>query len=82
MLCEKQKSRETMALRAGAHSMKIEFAGLFLAAALIFVPSSYSAAGKGAVERIKVHGKSLEGNLEGDSPDRDVSIYLPASYSS
>ncbi len=60
--------------------MKIEFAGLFLAAALIFVPSSYSAAGKGAVERIKVHGKSLEGNLEGDSPDRDVSIYLPASY--
>jgi enterochelin esterase-like enzyme len=34
----------------------------------------------GAVERIKVHGKSLEGNLEGDSPDRDVSIYLPPSY--
>src|SRR5437588_6022021 len=31
-------------------------------------------------ERIKVHGKSLEGNLEGDSPDRDVSIYLPPSY--
>ena len=39
-----------------------------------------SAADKGTVERIKVHGKSLEGNLEGDSPDRDVSIYLPASY--
>src|ERR1700709_577285 len=35
---------------------------------------------KGSVERIKVHGKSLEGNLEGDSPDRDVSIYLPPSY--
>lgn len=34
----------------------------------------------GKVERIKVHGKSLEGNLEGDSPDRDVSIYLPPSY--
>ena len=34
----------------------------------------------GAVERIKVHGKALEGNLEGDSPDRDVSIYLPPSY--
>jgi S-formylglutathione hydrolase FrmB len=34
----------------------------------------------GTVERIKVHGKSLEGNLEGDSPDRDVSIYLPPSY--
>jgi S-formylglutathione hydrolase len=35
---------------------------------------------KGSFERIKVHGKSLEGNLEGDSPDRDVSIYLPPSY--
>jgi S-formylglutathione hydrolase len=34
----------------------------------------------GTVERIKVHGKSLEGNLEGDSPDREVSVYLPASY--
>src|ERR1700678_4468050 len=35
---------------------------------------------KGSFERIKVHGKSLEGNLEGDSPDRDVSVYLPPSY--
>lgn len=35
---------------------------------------------KGSVERIKVYGKSLEGNLAGDSPKRDVSIYLPPSY--
>ena len=35
---------------------------------------------QGTVERIKVHGKSLEGNLDGDSADRDVSIYLPPSY--
>src|SRR5215469_15106321 len=35
---------------------------------------------KGSVEKIKVHGKSLEGNLEGDSPDRDVLVYLPPSY--
>jgi S-formylglutathione hydrolase len=34
----------------------------------------------GSVEKIKVHGKSLEGNLEGDSPDRDVLVYLPPSY--
>jgi S-formylglutathione hydrolase FrmB len=33
------------------------------------------------MEKIKVHGKSLEGNLEGDSPDRDVLVYLPSSYS-
>ena len=37
---------------------------------------------KGTVERIKVHGKLLEGNLSGDSADRNVSIYLPATYSS
>ena|SRR5579859_7912336 len=35
---------------------------------------------QGTVEMIKVHGKSLEGNLEGDSPDRDVYVYLPPSY--
>jgi enterochelin esterase-like enzyme len=35
---------------------------------------------KGKLERITVHGKSLEGSLEGDSPDRDVFVYLPPSY--
>jgi len=34
----------------------------------------------GTVEKITVHGKSLEGNLEGDSPDRDVMVYLPPGY--
>ena len=34
----------------------------------------------GTVERVKVHGASLEGNLEGDSADRDVSVYLPPGY--
>jgi enterochelin esterase-like enzyme len=32
------------------------------------------------VERVTVHGKSLEGNLEGDSPDREVTVYLPPAY--
>jgi S-formylglutathione hydrolase len=36
----------------------------------------------GTVEHIKVHGKSLESNLLGDSPDRDVFVYLPPSYQS
>jgi S-formylglutathione hydrolase len=34
----------------------------------------------GKVERVTVHGKALEGNLEADSPDRDVTVYLPPSY--
>jgi S-formylglutathione hydrolase FrmB len=36
---------------------------------------------KGTLERIKIHGKSLEGNLLGETADPDVSIYLPPSYS-
>lgn len=32
------------------------------------------------VEFVKVHGKGLEGNLEGDSTDRDVAVLLPPSY--
>jgi enterochelin esterase-like enzyme len=32
------------------------------------------------VERIRVHGAALEGNLEGDNPDRDVIVYLPPGY--
>jgi S-formylglutathione hydrolase len=35
---------------------------------------------RGSFERIKVHGKSLEGNLSGEPADRDVSVYLPPSY--
>jgi enterochelin esterase-like enzyme len=32
------------------------------------------------VESITVHGASLEGNLEGDSADRNVMVVLPPSY--
>ena len=33
-----------------------------------------------AVDCIKVHSAALEGNLEGESPDRDVVVYLPPDY--
>src|SRR4051812_20283195 len=33
-----------------------------------------------AVEHIKIHGASLEGNLEGDAVDRDAVVFLPPSY--
>jgi enterochelin esterase-like enzyme len=32
------------------------------------------------VEHIKIHGQSLEGNLEGDAVDRDAIVFLPPSY--
>src|ERR1700688_212039 len=51
-----------------------------LAGLLLSQTTAPKGPGKGTVERIKVHGKSLEGNLEGDSPDRDVIVSLPPSY--
>ena len=33
------------------------------------------------VERIKIHGSALEGNLEGNVVDRDALVLLPPSYS-
>jgi S-formylglutathione hydrolase len=42
------------------------------------VPIPATLAGK--LEHVTVHGKSLEGNLSGDSADREVAVYLPRSY--
>jgi S-formylglutathione hydrolase FrmB len=44
------------------------------------VPAVVAGAKPVAVEHIKVHGRSLEGNLEGDAVDRDVIVFLPPSY--
>lgn len=46
----------------------------------LIVPAPVPGAAPVIVEKIKVHGVSLEGNLEGDSPDRDVIVYLPPGY--
>jgi S-formylglutathione hydrolase FrmB len=35
---------------------------------------------RGTLQRVKVHGKSLDGNLMGESSSPEVSIYLPPSY--
>ena len=63
--------------RARVSFRSLTVAALFSAAVLIAATNPDK---KGTVETIKVHGKSLEGNLEGDSPDRDVFVYLPPSY--
>jgi len=39
-------------------------------------------AGRSTLENVVVHGKTLETNRQGDSPDRNVTVYLPPSYSS
>lgn len=44
------------------------------------VPAVEPSAKPVTVEHIKIHGASLEGNLEGDAVDRDVIVFLPNSY--
>src|SRR4029450_10225116 len=44
------------------------------------VPDVVSGARPAIVERITIHGKALEGNLEGDAVDRTVLVFLPNSY--
>jgi S-formylglutathione hydrolase len=58
--------------------MKLSLLGLALVVAGCL--TAQDAPRHGTVQRIEVHGKGLEGNLEGDSPDRKVAVYLPPSY--
>jgi enterochelin esterase-like enzyme len=44
------------------------------------VPPPIPGAKPVAVDHIKVHGKSLEGNLEANAAARDVFVFLPPSY--
>ena len=54
--------------------------GLSLAQVQTEVPAVVPGAKPVTTERIKIHGASLEGNLEGDAVDRDVIVFLPPSY--
>jgi enterochelin esterase-like enzyme len=44
------------------------------------VPPPVAGAKPVTVERITVHGASLEGNLEGNAVERDVLVFLPPGY--
>jgi enterochelin esterase-like enzyme len=46
------------------------------------VPPVEPGAKPATVERIKIHGTALEGNLEGNDVDREVIVFLPPSYAS
>jgi enterochelin esterase-like enzyme len=44
------------------------------------VPAVVAGAKPVTVEHIKIHGTSLEGNLEGDAVDREALVFLPPGY--
>jgi S-formylglutathione hydrolase FrmB len=71
-------------------NMKLRFALLLGIAASLgtmlcaqvqtIVPPVVPGAKPDIVEHIKIHGAALEGNLEGDTVDRDAIVFLPPSY--
>ncbi len=63
-----------------AVTLALSFAGA--ASAQVKTPAPPPVAGAKAVtiERITVHSPAIEGNLEGESPDRAVLVVLPPSY--
>lgn len=64
--------RHTISLRRALLSL-----GLMLLASASVLAASPST---GTLEKITVHGKSLEGNLSADAADREVQVYLPPGY--
>jgi enterochelin esterase-like enzyme len=44
------------------------------------VPPVDPSAKAAGIEKIKIHGAALEGNLEGNAVDRDAIVYLPPGY--
>jgi len=57
-------------------SSRLTHLSSFLLALLLAVP----AIAQGELQQISVNSPSLEGNLNGDSADRDVYVYLPEGY--
>ncbi len=65
---------------AGVFLLEFVSSGLAVAQVRTEVPPIVAGAKPVTVQPIKVHGKSLEGNLEGNAVDREVLVYLPPSY--
>jgi S-formylglutathione hydrolase FrmB len=73
----KLKSLGTFALLV---STSLATATLSFGQVQTIVPPVIPGAKPVTVEHIKIHGKALEGNLEGDAVDRDAIVFLPQSY--
>jgi enterochelin esterase-like enzyme len=69
-----------LAALAGLLALTVAGAGPSLAQVQTEVPPVVPGARPVTVEHIKIHGASLEGNLEGDAADRDVVVVLPPGY--
>jgi S-formylglutathione hydrolase len=64
----------------GRLASAISISALVLSFWLAAAPPPTQIPGRGTLQEITVHGTSLEGNLDNDPSDRQVSVYLPPSY--
>jgi S-formylglutathione hydrolase FrmB len=81
--CVTDPSGERLAMRIGILGALAVLLGLALPAPAQVkteVPPVEPGAKPVAVERLKVHGTALEGNLEANDVDREVIIFLPSGY--
>ena len=74
------KTPKSLCLLALMASLAFADAALSYAQVQTDLPPVIPGAKPVTVEHIKIHGTSLEGNLEGESVDRDVFVFLPPGY--
>src|SRR4051794_38292057 len=60
--------------------LMLSYSAAFMAQVKTEVPPAIAGAKPVSVERIKIHGASLEGNLEKNEVDRSALVFLPPSY--
>jgi enterochelin esterase-like enzyme len=72
--------RSTTHLRVMALGLAVACGAPLAAQVETEVPPVVPGAKPVTVERVKIHGAALEGNLEGDAVDRDALVFLPPSY--
>jgi S-formylglutathione hydrolase FrmB len=72
----------TISMRLAAALLLASAPGCVFAQATTNTPPPVAGARPVTVQHIKVHAPSIEGNLEGESADRDVLVMLPPSYAS
>src|SRR3546814_7018558 len=78
----RERTMRTLGL-AGVMIASLTFcASPALAQATTNSPPPVAGAKAVTIEHVKVHAPSIEGNLEGESADRDVLVVLPPDYAS
>jgi enterochelin esterase-like enzyme len=72
--------RKTRGLLATTWALGLASVAALAAQVATDVPPVVPGARPVRVERVKIHGRALEGNLEGNAVDRDTIVFLPPSY--